>query len=160
METGSRLLLYILWEVQRQKSNIHLVISHCVLFNSWSLMSKPLPKRAVTTWQIGEFFWFMYFYNRTALSSSWLHDGYYLRKTQLYQELIANCTAHSLTGERNKGVPYRFVIRWHHGRVTRLLPERFSHPPQVFILLLQPLQLGQDLGELPAGALWVFAVPH
>lgn len=41
-----------------------------------------------------------------------------------------------------------------------LVPERFSHPPQVFVLLLQPLQLGQDLGELPAGPLWVLAVSH
>lgn len=41
-----------------------------------------------------------------------------------------------------------------------LVPERFSHPPQVFVLLLQPLQLGQDLGEFPAGPLWVLAVSH
>lgn len=41
-----------------------------------------------------------------------------------------------------------------------LLPERFGHAPQVFILLLEPLQLGQDLGEFPAGALRVLAVPH
>lgn len=40
------------------------------------------------------------------------------------------------------------------------VPERFSHSPQVFILLLQPLQLGQDLGELAAGPLWVLAVSH
>lgn len=40
------------------------------------------------------------------------------------------------------------------------LPERFGHAPQVFILLLEPLELGQDLGELPAGALRVLAVSH
>lgn len=41
-----------------------------------------------------------------------------------------------------------------------LLPEWFSHAPQVFILLLEPLQFGQDLRELSAWPLWVLAVPY
>lgn len=41
-----------------------------------------------------------------------------------------------------------------------LLPERFCHAPQVFILLLKPLKLGQNLGEFPAGPLWMLAVSH
>lgn len=57
------------------------------------------------------------------------------------------------SAEGIKRVPCRFRIR-------RSLPERFSHSPQVFVLLLQPLQLGQDLGELPAGPFGVFAVSH
>lgn len=41
-----------------------------------------------------------------------------------------------------------------------LLPERFCHASQVFILLLKPLKLSQNLGEFPAGPLRMFAVLH
>lgn len=53
-----------------------------------------------------------------------------------------------------------FKANQHFCTAPRLLPERFGHAPQVFILLLQPFELGQDLGELSAGALWMLAVPH
>lgn len=45
-------------------------------------------------------------------------------------------------------------------QVSLPLPKWFCHAPQVFILLLQSFQFGQDLRELTAGPLWMFAVPH